>query len=224
LARRGSGCKARGAARGGYHGQAVQRRRRPSPCQPLRDRADFPSCGVVASLLGHYPTSSAPPCLRGNLPRSRPRGILRQAPEQAPPHCRSAVCRPIWLRPKQPDHLRARGREGPPGSVSPRSRDASRAPVSTSVASRSSACQSVRLVFSAAATLFSTALSSAASTRSMPFRYPLRDDSASPEESRMVSAGTISIGKAKLLHQIPHHEAAADSPSSQTPQQRAEPC
>src|SRR6266436_9464296 len=46
----------------------------------LRDRADFPSCGVVASLLGIYPTSPAPPCLRGNLPRSRPRGILRQAP------------------------------------------------------------------------------------------------------------------------------------------------
>src|SRR5260221_10113512 len=46
----------------------------------LRDRADFPSCGVVASLLGIYPTSSAPPCLRGNLPRSRPREILRQAP------------------------------------------------------------------------------------------------------------------------------------------------
>src|SRR3981189_3629672 len=46
----------------------------------LRDRADFPSCGVVASLLGHYPTASAPPCLRGNLPRSRPREILRQAP------------------------------------------------------------------------------------------------------------------------------------------------
>src|SRR6267154_2310439 len=38
----------------------------------LRDRADFPSCGVVASLLGAYPTASAPPCLRGNLPRSRP--------------------------------------------------------------------------------------------------------------------------------------------------------
>src|ERR1700676_2417815 len=46
----------------------------------LRDRADFPSCGVVASLLGIYPTASAPPCLRGNLPRSRPREILRQAP------------------------------------------------------------------------------------------------------------------------------------------------
>src|ERR1700730_16550034 len=46
----------------------------------LRDRADFPSCGVVASLLGAYPTASAPPCLRGNLPRSRPREILRQAP------------------------------------------------------------------------------------------------------------------------------------------------
>src|SRR5882762_3233908 len=46
----------------------------------LRDRADFPSCGVVASLLGHYPIASAPPCLRGNLPRSRPREILRQAP------------------------------------------------------------------------------------------------------------------------------------------------
>src|ERR1700674_642307 len=47
----------------------------------LRTLADFPSCGVVASLLGIYPTSSAPPCLRGNLPRSRPREILRQAPK-----------------------------------------------------------------------------------------------------------------------------------------------
>src|SRR6266852_5990068 len=51
----------------------------------LRDRADFPSCGVVASLLGIHPTSSAPPCLRGNLPRSRPREILRQAPWAAAP-------------------------------------------------------------------------------------------------------------------------------------------
>src|SRR5258708_6897175 len=51
----------------------------------LRDRADFPSCGVVASLLGAYPTASAPPCLRGNLPRSRPREILRQAPWPRPP-------------------------------------------------------------------------------------------------------------------------------------------
>src|SRR6202011_5201354 len=49
----------------------------------LRDRGDFPSCRVVASLLGHYPTASAPPCLRGNLPRSRPREILRQAPKAA---------------------------------------------------------------------------------------------------------------------------------------------
>src|SRR5713226_9083908 len=46
----------------------------------LRDRADFPSSIVVASLLGPGPTASAPPRLRGNLPRSRPREILRQAP------------------------------------------------------------------------------------------------------------------------------------------------
>src|SRR6266849_6936023 len=46
----------------------------------LRDRADFPSSIVVASLLGPRPTASAPPRLRGNLPRSRPREILRQAP------------------------------------------------------------------------------------------------------------------------------------------------
>src|SRR5467141_3436871 len=46
----------------------------------LRDRADFPSCGVVASLLGIYPTASAPPPLSGNLPRSRPRRLLSQAP------------------------------------------------------------------------------------------------------------------------------------------------
>src|SRR6266446_3459483 len=37
----------------------------------LRDRADFPSCGVVASLLGAYPTASAPPCLRGEICRGR---------------------------------------------------------------------------------------------------------------------------------------------------------
>src|SRR5579859_1676502 len=64
----------------------------------LRDRADFPSCGVVASLLGIYPTSSAPPCLRGNLPRSRPRGILRQAP--SPRRCawplRDTTARCVW--------------------------------------------------------------------------------------------------------------------------------
>ena len=46
----------------------------------LRERADFPSSIVVASLLGPGPTASAPPRLRGNLPRSRPREILRQAP------------------------------------------------------------------------------------------------------------------------------------------------
>src|SRR3984957_7928122 len=63
----------------------LPRASRATPQTPLslptrRDRADFPSCGVVASLLGTYPTASAPPCLRGNLPRSRPREILRQAP------------------------------------------------------------------------------------------------------------------------------------------------
>src|SRR5258707_9459970 len=60
------------------HGTTVAHEQTALPT--LRDRADFPSCGVVASLLGYYPTSSAPPCLRGNLPRSRPRRILRQAP------------------------------------------------------------------------------------------------------------------------------------------------
>src|SRR5258708_21144558 len=64
----------------------------------LRDRADFPSCGVVASLLGHYPIASAPPCLRGNLPRSRPRGILRQAPSLALTPCRGGI-RPPSGRP-----------------------------------------------------------------------------------------------------------------------------
>src|SRR5882762_9707336 len=66
----------------------LRRASRATPQTPLslptlRDRADFPSCGVVASLLGAYPTASAPPCLRGNLPRSRPREILRQAPGSA---------------------------------------------------------------------------------------------------------------------------------------------
>src|ERR1700676_4578936 len=86
----------------------------------LRDRADFPSCGVVASLLGTYPTASAPPCLRGNLPRSRPREILRQAPRvawggrpaqrvvrrvaptAALPAIRRAAARPVWWLPCQP--------------------------------------------------------------------------------------------------------------------------
>src|SRR6266481_2293196 len=44
----------------------VPRASRATPQTPLslptlRDRADFPSRGVVASLLGYYPTSSAPP-------------------------------------------------------------------------------------------------------------------------------------------------------------------
>src|ERR1700688_4547751 len=50
----------------------------------LRERADFPSFVVVASSLGLDPTASAPPRLRGNLPRSRLRGILRQAPLGGP--------------------------------------------------------------------------------------------------------------------------------------------
>src|ERR1700724_2808599 len=60
------------------HGTTVAHEQRALPT--LRDRADFPSCGVVASLLGTYPTASAPPHLSGKLPRSRPREILRQAP------------------------------------------------------------------------------------------------------------------------------------------------
>src|SRR5258706_12777938 len=76
-----------GARRGPWW---LPRESRATPQTPLslptlRDRADFPSCGVVASLLGHYPIASAPPCLRGNLPRSRPRRILRQAPSPRDP-------------------------------------------------------------------------------------------------------------------------------------------
>jgi cell division septation protein DedD len=61
---------------------------RATPQTPLsqptrRERADFPSFVVVASSLGLDPTTSAPPRLRGNLPRSRPRRILRQAPQPA---------------------------------------------------------------------------------------------------------------------------------------------
>src|SRR6266567_4188976 len=72
----------------------VPRASRATPQTPLslptlRDRADFPSCGVVASLLGIDPIASAPPCLRGNLPRSRPREILIQAPTE---ECRSECC------------------------------------------------------------------------------------------------------------------------------------
>src|SRR5260370_19297330 len=73
------------AARRAAQPVVVPRASRATPQTPLslptlRDRADFPSCGVVASLLGIYPTASAPPCLRGNLPRPRPRQILSQAP------------------------------------------------------------------------------------------------------------------------------------------------
>src|SRR5882762_2594302 len=94
---RGSGCKARGAARGGYHGQAVQRRRRPlarihwpamarrlrtseGPCQPFGTGQISPH----AALSPPYWVSTQPRRLRhtfrGNLPRSRPRRLLRQAP------------------------------------------------------------------------------------------------------------------------------------------------
>src|ERR1700674_3087217 len=63
----------------------LPRASRATPQTPLsqptrRDRADFPSLVVVASSLGLDPTASAPPRLRENLPRSRPREILRQAP------------------------------------------------------------------------------------------------------------------------------------------------
>src|SRR5208282_6669069 len=51
----------------------------------LRDRADFASSVVVASSLGVDPTTSAPPRLKRNLPRSRPRGLLRQAPSTEAP-------------------------------------------------------------------------------------------------------------------------------------------
>src|SRR5882762_3392665 len=60
------------------HGTTVAHEQTALPT--LRDRADFPSSIVVASLLGPCPTASAPPRLRGNLPRSRPCEILRQAP------------------------------------------------------------------------------------------------------------------------------------------------
>src|SRR5467141_3987290 len=46
----------------------------------LRDRADFPSCGVVASLLGIYPTASAPPHLSGKSAAVAATEIFRQAP------------------------------------------------------------------------------------------------------------------------------------------------
>src|SRR5260221_9433472 len=82
----------------------VPRASRATPQTPLslptlRDRADFPSCGVVASLLGAYPTASAPPCLRGNLPRSRPRRILRQAPETFKSTRAAGSTRPAARRP-----------------------------------------------------------------------------------------------------------------------------
>src|SRR5580693_4900574 len=78
----GEGADARRAARA----VVAPRPSRATPQTPLsqptlRDRADFASSIVVASSLGLDPTTSAPPRLKRNLPRSRPRGILRQAPE-----------------------------------------------------------------------------------------------------------------------------------------------
>src|SRR5258706_2429428 len=63
----------------------VPRASRATPQTPLtlptlRTLANFASFVVVASLLGIYPTASAPPRLKRNLPRSRPRGMLGQAP------------------------------------------------------------------------------------------------------------------------------------------------
>jgi hypothetical protein len=45
------------------HGTTVAHEQTALPT--LRDRADFPSCGVVASSLGLDPTASAPPHLSG---------------------------------------------------------------------------------------------------------------------------------------------------------------
>src|SRR5271163_3986219 len=75
-----------GARRGTWW---VLRPNRATPQTPLtrptlRDRADFASSIVVASLLGLDPTASAPPRLKPNPARSRPRGILRQAPGAQP--------------------------------------------------------------------------------------------------------------------------------------------
>jgi len=70
--------KARGAVHSGYYGKPCNAADAPL-LATLRDRADFPSCGVVASLLGSTQTSSAPPCLR-EICRVAPRRILRQAP------------------------------------------------------------------------------------------------------------------------------------------------
>src|ERR1700722_3823065 len=66
----------------------IPRPSRATPQTPLaeptrRDRTDLPSLIVVASLLGIDPTASAPPRLKANPSRSRPRGILRQAPRPA---------------------------------------------------------------------------------------------------------------------------------------------
>src|SRR5437660_1393102 len=58
----------------------------------LRDRTDLPSFVVVASSLGLDPTTSAPPRLKANPSRSRPRGIPRQAPG------RSAILRALRRR------------------------------------------------------------------------------------------------------------------------------
>src|SRR5271168_1940464 len=63
--------------------------RRATPQTPLaeptlRERTDLASFIVVASSLGAYPTSSAPPRLKPNPSRSRPRGILRQVPGPSP--------------------------------------------------------------------------------------------------------------------------------------------
>src|SRR6202795_939353 len=124
----------------------------------LRDRADFPSSIVVASSLGPSPTASAPPRLRGNLPRSRPREIPTQAPKPeviSLPH--ETARRPrIWIsayssistececsRPVAPDENvhRHRSHEGSPAgrrnarhrpNTAPPHRDPSRSPQRTS--------------------------------------------------------------------------------------------
>src|SRR5260370_27008185 len=75
----------------------IPRASRATPQTPLalptlRDRADFPSSIVVASLLGIDPTASAPPRLRGNLARSRSREILTQAPKPGLFHYRTKPC------------------------------------------------------------------------------------------------------------------------------------
>src|ERR1700681_2763010 len=79
------GADARRGAPGVVDSTPKPRNAADAPCRANPEGPDgFAFIRRCRLLIGIYPTSSAPPRLKANPSRSRPRGILRQAPMLRP--------------------------------------------------------------------------------------------------------------------------------------------